>query len=387
MLSSSDPFSFQLIFKSLSRFANHGDADLGGFMLAFEKNVHIATVKMIDNGDVTREVYPYISHFNLQYTIMKYFYVLVGDPYVASIIAGILLFTAMSLIVALICKFAFDEFSFLSSLFVILCFALSREFTLRSFHIYWMPFRYFIPFVFMLMYYPIFCNRNKFFICYLITSILVFFNSLMGYEYITNVTFGAILPVIYYELSRNELWNMNVWKRVLLHCSYVFISSLLGFVLAIFLHIIKAWMFFDDLHKGIQSFLIPYMYSTVYSVGNIRGNYNISIFSFLKSFLSTSIRNNMVFITMFIFIMPFLFSYKHVKTKVFKSLSNMELAWILISFISLFGSISWFLVIKHSIVHSHINWIIFYMYFIPCFAICVAIILQKTIKCCPNEQE
>ena len=146
-ISRRDWFSEQLVVGSLERYLLQGDADLGGFMLAFEDSIHIATVRLIDGPGVIREVYPYVSNFGLQYDLIKLIAHVFSLPAPEAWRVMVALnVCAMGLVVMLICCGIRREFSSIHALVVLALFCLSPLLLERTAATYWMLWMMFLPF-------------------------------------------------------------------------------------------------------------------------------------------------------------------------------------------------------------------------------------------------
>ena len=377
LLSAPDHFSEKLIFDSLKRYADIGDADLGGFMLAFEKNVHIAAVKIIDGPDIERDFYPYISNFSIQYDAFKLLTfgspACVGFAYWA---AKVICATGMGLVVFGIAYWAAREFSVTAGLTGAAAFTLSPMLLERAISVYWVIFLFFLPALSTMYLYKRLRSARGFPFLLLIVGLLVLLKSLTGYEYLSAIVLSAAVPLVYYELKGAEGRISRAWRMIVGRVFLLGVASLIGFALAAALHCLKAASFFGSIEKGVNAFVLPLSYSTLESQTGIRGDFNLGLLPILKSYVLTFAFHNL-FINLCV-----LGALCFGMARMYLTVPRGTFLWNLYrpSLVPIWGglavsvvsTVSWeLLVLKHSIIHHHINWITMYLFFVP-FGLIVA---------------
>ncbi|MBT9371474.1 hypothetical protein [Rhizobium sp. CSW-27] len=385
-LASPDDFSIQLIRDSLLRYAQKGDADLGGFMLAFEEKVHIAAVKIIDGGDIGRTVYPYISNFNAQYDAVKL--LTFGQPqwgafaYMAGSFVSCL---CMGLVVAAIGLWASRELSLQAGLASMAVFAFSPALIERSLSPYWMIFLAFLPFVACLYLYPTHNKGKRFLLLNVLVGTLVLLKCLTGYEYITTTSLMCAVPIIYHEFKSTSGTAFAAARRATLQSMIVGVSCVAGFACAAILHIAKAALFFGSLSKGVDAFLLPLLYSTAGSESGIRGGIQITASSVGYAYLSTFVvRNGPINAAVLLALLGGLYRYR-MRAHLLPLPQQRHLhALCAATLASVAATVSWeVIVLKHTIVHSHLNWITMYLGALPFAAMLAAELWRLAISDTP----
>ncbi len=363
-----DQFSSDLIVNSVVRYDAGGDRDVGGFMTATERTVHIAAVEYIDGRKGARTVYPYISHFGLQYVVARHLGV--ADPGKGpmaippfSLLCGL----GMTLVVAALALFADGQFGRSSGAAVALVFATSPSLLLHAMNPYWVIFLGFLPMLAMLVLYPKAGNGRQFAAVAGAAGFLTFVKCLTGYEYISVVGLGAALPIIYYEAAASDRWDRamigRIFIRGLVLGGYVFA----GFAMAALLHILKAAHFFGSMEKGIMAFTVPLSYSTWDTSSGIRENADVTVSHVIDAINSTMLLRNMqatvpvyggLVLTFALLIGRNGWSARQLWCAMDRRHRALLLTWLA----SIPASLSWFvLAVRHSIIHPHINWIVGYM--------------------------
>lgn len=374
-LASPDDFSIQLIRDSLLRYAQKGDADLGGFMLAFEEKVHIAAVKIIDGGDIGRTVYPYISNFNGQYDAVKL--LTFGQPgwgmfaYLAGSFVSCLL---MGIVVAAIGLWASRELSLQAGLASMAVFAFSPALIERSLSPYWMMFLAFLPFVTCLYLYPTHNKGRRFLLLNILVGILVLLKCLTGYEYITATALMCAVPIIYNEFKGTSGPSYAAAKRATLRSMIVGGSCVAGFTCAALLHIAKATLFFGSFSKGVDALLLPLLYSTADSESGIRGGVQITASSITYAYISTFVvRNSLINAAVVLAMLGGVYQYRMRAQPLPLPERRRLQALCVATLASVVATVSWeLIVLKHTIVHSHLNWITMYLGVLPFAAMLAA---------------
>lgn len=372
----SDRISSSLLTESVERFAARGDADIGGFMHATEAAVHVAAAKLVDGPAIVRDAYPYISSFSLQYDLVKW--CTLGRPELvvpAIALTSILYAAAMALVVGALCHFATREFSIWSGVAVLVGFCLSPQFVGRSYNLYWMLFLDFLPLLLVLLSYPRLAARGRFPLLLSGTALLVTLKALTGYEYISNILAGPALAILYHELVAAGGWRSLPLGRVVGRAILTVMAGIAGLLAAIALHVDKAARFFGSTAKGLEAFLTPLSYSTLSSAGGIRGTATLGVASVARmavryaSYLPQYIALGLIVAGLWLYL----------RRRASPAGEGRERALNAIIPVALVISCSWFAAFKHSYVHPHINYVIFFLYFVPFAAMGVGAMLRRRI--------
>ncbi|HNY11069.1 MAG TPA: hypothetical protein PKK26_05705, partial [Candidatus Wallbacteria bacterium] len=132
-------------------------------------------------------------------------------------------------------------------------------------NLYWAAFTIFAPFVFSWCCYEESSKSGRASIFYSVICALVAMKSLCGYEYLTNITLGATVPVLYYELKNN-----SGIKSAFSKMAKTFVSGCAGFFIAFSLHLWQGVNYFGSLKAAV---LAATNSAAARTVGDVYGNY------------------------------------------------------------------------------------------------------------------
>lgn len=357
-----DGFSERLIRNSLTRFAEVGDADLGRFMVAFEEAVHIAAVKAIDGPDIERDVYPYISNYSAQYELGRLLVTGVG-------LSGKLAFFAVKAValggmVATVLMIVFAtrrDFGTPHAIAVLTVFTLSALLGFRALSAYWLIFLSFLPFAVSVLLYPHMRQGGRFVIFSGLILGVIFLKSLTGYEYLSCIALSAVAPVLYHELQSGAPRRDRV-LAILFRFTVLGAAVVLGFLLAVGMHIDKMSDLFGSFERAAEAVRLIAAYSAITSESGIRGgapDLEAVLTAWSHTFLTYNFHINLLLGGLLLFCLAgALFG------------ATLRQRWALylrsplfvVTLFSLIATLSWsFLMVKHSVVHAHINWVQNYM--------------------------
>ena len=364
-----DGFSNRLYADSAERFAQQGDKDIGGFMRAFQAEVHIAAVRYIDGPGVERTAYPYISHFNMQYALGKW--LTFGSPSFAR--AGVVAFqllciTAMSLVVAGMALFARNWHGRGAGVAVFLAFALSPAMLARAASPYWVIALHFLPFVATLWLYPRMRSGRGLAALAGLLALLTCLKALTGYEYMSNIVLGPMLAVLYHELRAHPRFDVALLRVLVFRGAALGAGCVAGFGIAVGLHVWKAAMFFGSLRQGVEAFLLPLTYSVASSASGIRSEVAVAPLRLLRQTAVTFVTMNPIvslplYGGLVLCLLLLLARSRWSVPRVWSSLDGRQRALWVTLLASIPASLSWIILAqRHSAVHPHINWVLAYMY-------------------------
>ena len=384
VFSASDFSSEQLLYRSIDGYAANGDSATGGFMIAIEPTVHIAAVRSIDGPGIQRDVYPYISHFGLQYHLMKALSLgraeLVLFVYTVGCMFALI---AMATVAALIAAWARMTFSATHALAVLSVFLFSPMMWERAFSGYWLIFLSFLPFLVSLLFYRQGMRGGSFAKLCGAIACLVCLKALTGYEYLTTIALSAAVPVVFYEVRAAEGRLSDAWRVILINGTWIGSACFAGFVLAAALHVWQAAELFGTWNKGLQAVFVPFGYSTFGDDTGIRSNANVDAVGLTIAWVKTlGIRNGIINAAvcgaLFLGIWRAIYFVRwQRRTPVPLGASNIALSWTILAAVAASGSWQIF-ALKHTLVHSHINWITMYIPFIPLGAVLATDLLVRT---------
>jgi len=137
------------------------------------------------------------------------------------------------------------DFSARSALVYFIVFSISPWIISFSSNLYWIPFSWFIPLLLTSIFSPKVYENIKFYyflIALLFISFL--FRFLSGYEYLTTIVLASITPIVYHGLKLKK-----TYKFILVLCSGIFLVSIISFATSVLIH---AKSLDSSLVSGIQ---------------------------------------------------------------------------------------------------------------------------------------
>ena len=279
--------------------------------------------------------------------------------------------TLTAMVIALFITFLAIEFGilpvFISSLFLIYT---NIWLTIFAKHIWWITWSYYIPLLIVCFYvYKYnFNNKNLIFYILFIISLLIKFS--VGYEYISTIMIAYTLPIFYFAISRQ--WTLKKFLKCF------FITSalcILSFLITLTIHIMAL---------GSAEHIV---YSFFKRTSNIyRDNkeiiYNNGILAILDLYLNKNGYSfpyiNVVIVLILVIVLRFVFDKKQ-NLFGFEIEYKKYLGLLLCTIISFFGAISYQIIFRqHSFVHTHLNYITFFMPFL--FLVYILILLKTDVK-------
>jgi len=240
-------------------------------------------------------------------------------------------------------------------------------------NLYWVEFTWFLPMLIGLLWLN-YEKKRKF--IYPLFFVVIFIKCLCGYEYISTIMMSAILFLIV-EWICNKEKRKTLTKGVF--CVGVF--CVLGFVMAMLVH---AYIYADGhIVQGIAGILEDLVQRRTFGDAAAfdpayAESLNASIFDVLKKYFWSAgefmygKRMLLLFIVAIIALI-----YQRI---VLKEKNLFEISIFLISFLA---TVSWLVLGKaHSYIHTHMNFVMFYMGWaqISVYIICKAILEKKKIK-------
>jgi hypothetical protein len=365
-----DTFSTKLVIGSLERFSKVGDADVGGFMLAFEKIPHIAAVHAIAPELTSRDAVGYISEFSLQYSFEK---LLVRSP--GSIPAAVrvtitLNVVVFSILLTILTIGIHREFGVIEAVAVAFCYLLSLRTLAFVGHIYWMLPLLIAPVCIFWNFYPT-LRRQPAALTGLIAFGLLFVKSLCGYAFISCVIISSIIPTLYYECK--QCFDNPQYPRstAIFWIFLPMVAGALGVVAAICAHIAKAAEYLGDLRRGVAAILVPLTYSS-FSGDDLRRAVHVrDVFGAAKVYVEVGIFPfGLNLAAAFLLVAAVLASGLRLRFVTLPyneaiRLDSGQRALAISSLAATAASLSWWLMLKHNIIHTHINWIIYTLFLVP----------------------
>jgi len=368
----------------------------------------------------------YISQYGLQIKIFSFLRKIGFDDFVVlkNIVAFLMALVALGLVITI-----FRDFSARSAVLFYLIFLLSPWVIAFANNLFWISFSLFLPLLISAYFAPyIFSSTKYFFLMLMLIFLALLFKFLSGYEYTSTIIIASTTPLLYHGLKMNVLI-----RSIILKCVVFFSVSIISFAFAIFIHATSLDQSFSSGLKLIESTANKRLssYDTdllflntcendrlcLQKIQALRESHEashievVSKYLVSRHFLPSSyvafkdnekeilyhakekiIEQNsllpilnvdklllakaslhlsfLILSNLFLIILIFLCC---------KNIKQMPTYFLIPLFISFLAPLSWFLIAKpHSFLHYHINYILWYLYFIP-FAV-VAITETKLIK-------
>lgn len=355
-----DGFSERLIADSLQRYSQVGDDDVGAFMVAFSE-WHIAYVQQILDQHDVRGAYPYISNYGGQYAIGRFLIDTFGfSGSFAHKLIRVFAILGMALVLSLIFIAIWRDFGVPHAVAVLGAFLLSGLFLVRSASAYWLIFLNFLPFAATLFLYPYARRVWDFALLLALVLIFVLVKSLTGYEYLSSITISAMVPVLYHELKESGD-TKKALANIVLRVFAIGAACVIGFGLALTLHIYKMSEFFGGLNDGLRAIRLIVSYSALEDESGIGGSapgVMDVVNQWLMTFLAYNFHINIILLTTiyWIALMAIVGVRKqHIHKRLRNYFGSALFGATVFAFVA---TVSWsVLMIRHSFFHAHINWL------------------------------
>lgn len=394
---------------------NGGDRPtLGRFSRPSIDTQYLDAHRLFEEANKEGEFSKYTSQYGLQIQMFSYLKN-IGLEKVSQLKS----FTAllMALTVLGLTLTIWRDFSCRSALVFYIVFLVSPWVIAFSSNLYWIPFSWFVPLLLTSIFaQKIYVNIKFYYYLLSILFILFMFKFLSGYEYVTTIVLASITPIVYHGLKLKKGYKFTAAL-----CVGIFLVSLISFTASILIHAksldstaesgfqvikntAKKRLSSNDVDKlfleicGIdQACMVNYevyrasLESNAVTVA-AKYFFNDKFLPWVSSVpfseqekeslksVRDRIKNNFSFVPIFnlemsllaklsLYILGIIFSSVFLITLVALCLTvcrtapNYLLIPLLITFVA---PLSWFLVAKgHSYIHYHMNYVLWYLYFIP----------------------
>jgi len=318
----------------------------------YEYNSNVEdTYRIYTDGKLYSNMQEYTSQIGLQGWIYYFFTKYIIQKSITILGLGCCLL--LSLVITFICYELYKKYGLLlatSFYLVCICSSWIRNF---STNLYWVEFTWFIP---MLLGLICLNNLNKRFWLYPLFFLAILVKSACGYEYITVIMLSSIMFFVpeWFCYKENKQQSKLLFKTIL--C--IGISSLLGFVVTFLIHsyIRGGGIILDGLKSIYHSDVLRRTFGNVADFHDVYANsLNASIFYVFLLYFRTPAGINALFLCL-----AFAFLIYHYRKKTF--LLRKDIWLFLVTFIT---CVSWFILGKsHSYIHTHMNYVMWYMGFI-----------------------
>lgn len=313
------------------------------------------------------EIESYSKQFGLQGLVFSYIYRILPD--LMKKVSVLQAFSALlfSIVLILLVREIAFLINFKFAIIFLLCMVGSPWIVSISRNTYWVPFLWLFPvylsfFLFRIIKMYEFNGRSMF-IYGSIFGLSIFIKSLCGYEYLPLIIIFSLLP-FFLELSSSM--ESRVVDRPLRSCSVIILFSVIGFFIALLIH---ASLRSDDIIEGlIQTIrLDAFKYN---AIGPIIGAPSYGIES---SYIDLAVKyifdwNGAIYFgieSQWVFPILLFGSFAVVVANQLKKRKVWTINFIL-WLTAFFSSISWSILMKdHSVIHTHLNFVLWYLFFIP----------------------
>ena len=274
----------------------------------------------------------------------------------------------MSLMLSLFSLWGLNEFGIIPASFTILSINLSPWLLTGARSVYWNFWIFFLPFICLLYYFKWSekNNREKNWILYLLIFSTIILKSAMGFEYLSTILIMMALPWFYYAAK-----NKIPFKKFIIQLTKIILTSIASFATSVALLL---WKITHSITHDFHASLIDLqnrvaMRTGVGNTTNLSPEFNQNILSTpLSEVLHTYLFKSRPLIfnlhAIHLLIILLILSILTLSLNKIKAMQSKRNALLFMTFISFLAPLSWLILAKsHSVVHVHINYILFSMPF------------------------
>ena len=346
---------------------------------------------------------PYVSQYGLQSRIFAFLHPGGEDTLRLFNIGSILLSTSLVGLLLFLLRVVHVKFGKLTMISVAMFVAISPWVVGFAGNTYWVTFTLFAPFVLSFCTYPYFKDKNKLWIFYGLVWASLFIKFLNGYEYASTLVFSVFVAIVFYEMREHTTKLFALWREALL----VFLVGVLALISAISLNVIGLYGHAGDMKSAFSLVMsraddrsspdeykgyaisslkrtVPDVYAALDRVYNLEqlkdGNGHTLKYAFISALnylmlpavsIPVVMREpigTMLQSVMFIGLMSYV-CLLYLKRAYSDKTTVRQLTYAY--WLSLLGAVSWLILMPgHSLVHAHINAIVFYVpYLLFCYII------------------
>ncbi|MQP51417.1 MULTISPECIES: hypothetical protein [unclassified Flavobacterium] len=266
------------------------------------------------------------------------------------------------------------NFGFIPALVVLFFIAFSSWIWLFSSSLYWCLWAFYIPFLTILLGLEFLkSNPNKILALTFISVFLkCFFN---GFEYITTTLIAVYVPVIYYYIKDNKKI-----KDFIIFSFKIGIVVVMGILVKVFILLWQLKQLKGSFSEGINHIIYSYNLRTSSVIiegktAEISNNMYVQILiKYLSGDIFSWIKPNVPFVLLLILIFCSCLLLLKIDFKKYKAI-------VFSTWFSIIAPISWFILfIQHSSIHYHLNFIVWYIPFLPLGVLCLGILANIFIE-------
>ena len=292
----------------------------------------------------------------------------------------------LAILIAMIALWTNKEFGFLSGIFLIIGCIFSPWLTFGAKNLYWVIWTMLLPFVVTLYLHWLEQRGTKInqWIFAISAFIVIFIRAACGFEFITTFLISIELPVIFYALKNN--WTK---REYILRSTWIGLGGITAFLAAFCVNIWQRTMYFGSFETALENMQANVYKRTGIFEAEVAEVYLTSLEQPLLKVINTYLRNGtsllldyrmdgLIFLLLVLSVVLFVDKkYVPLINKDFNSLVSLAIT----IGISLIAPISWFVFGKgHSAIHTHINYITWYIPCVPLLLMLCGAVTGRAIK-------
>jgi hypothetical protein len=251
---------------------------------------------------------------------------------------------------------------------------------------YWAYFLDYAPFCAVFWVYPR-IGRGAALITAFLAFMLLMIKGLCGYEYLSCAAMSALVPVVYFETKRTLSHHKWCDWLGLGRMTLIGSAAVLGGIAAMAMHVAKAAAYFGTWRQGFDALVIPMVYST-------SGDKEISVTHVVRpGTIYSAIMEQIAYPTIcglpfggvlcialcVVLMIATSRRFRGVRP-VQLHLSPSDFALLTATSVAGLSSISWWLAISHVVRHAYVDWVMYYIPFLPMLSIAVVIFTTRELN-------
>jgi hypothetical protein len=170
-------------------------------------------------------------------------------PPLTEYFSAIQLFLAFitSVVATVLAYVVYKHFGALASFFFFAMTVASSYIILIAGDIYWIAFLLFLPFVLSWVLWPKCTTRSRKVAFIGVIFLAIFIKSLAGYEFVTSVILSAIVPIVYFDMLKEQ-----TTRALVQHCISLIIAGIAGFFAALVVHLYSLYAYLGNWTQALQ---------------------------------------------------------------------------------------------------------------------------------------
>lgn len=272
----------------------------------------------------------------------------------------------LAILIVLVAFWANNQFNLLSGLFVIIGCMLSPWLVFSAKNLYWVLWTMLLPFttILYLQWLEQKIGRINQLFFSLAAFFTVFIRTACGFEFISSILISIEIPVIFYAIG--EKWNS---KRYLYRSLFIGVGGLLAFIATFCINMWQKVMYFGDFNAALEEMK--------YNISKRTGAFNVELApdyqnsleqpllkivdTYLRGGSSLVLDYRMAELILFLIILTSCLLISPKYTPSIEEKRNKLAPLAIVTYISLLAPFSWMILAKgHSVIHPHINYILWY---------------------------